>query len=173
MNEKLLETSLGRVWQHAKSDRPIAILTAFRGEYDHETNLKRNKELAAKIRNLGYGFFFVDGYWIENAGTDKEIHVAEDSIFVVAPIDSDESFKNHMIGLGNTYEQEGVLLKTTDGTKIYDQDGEVIADIGTLKPSKMGDMYTRLRNNKKSNTFVFESERDDIGWIQRLAGITR
>ena len=34
-------------------------------------------------------------------------------------------------------------------------------------------IYTKLRTNKKADSFVFESERDDLGWLQRLAGIKR
>lgn len=169
----LKEASLSRVWQHAQSDRPIALLTAFRGEYDKEENVRRNKELAATIRKLGYGYFFVDGYWIENQGTPEEVHVAEDSIFVIAPEGSDEKFRSQMISLGDKYNQDGVLVKDRDGAKVYDKQGGVIFDVGTLQPGKAGDIYTRLRNNKKSNTFVFESERDDLGWLQRLAGVTR
>lgn len=41
-------------------------------------------------------------------------------------------------------------------------------NVSELKPGKAGEMYTKLRNNKKSNTFVFEGERDDDGFIQRL-----
>lgn len=170
---KLNEASLSRVWQHAESDRPIALLTAFRGEYDREENVRRNKELAATIRKLGYGYFFVDGYWIENQGTPEEVHVAEDSIFVIAPEGSDEKFRSQMISLGAKYNQDGVLVKDKDGAKVYDKQGGVMFDVGTLKPGKAGEIYTRLRNNKKSNTFVFESERDDLGWLQRLAGVTR
>lgn len=171
--KKIQEASLSRVWQHAESDRPIALLTAFRGEYDREENVRRNKELAATIRKLGYGFFFVDGYWIENQGTPEEVHVAEDSIFVIAPEGTDEKFRSQMISLGAKYNQDGVLVKDKDGAKVYDKDGGVMFDVGTLKPGKAGEIYTRLRNNKKSNTFVFESERDDLSWLQRLAGMSR
>jgi hypothetical protein len=173
MNNELMEAKLGRVWQHAQSDRPIALLTAFRGEYDREENVRRNKELAATIRKLGYGYFFVDGYWIENQGTPEEVHVSEDSLFVIAPEGSDEKFRKQMVELGAKYNQDGVLIKDKDGAKIYEKDGSVMFDVGTLKPGKAGEIYTRLRNNKKSNTFVFESERDDLGWLQRLAGIKK
>jgi len=165
------EASLSRVWQHAESDRPIALLTAFRGEYDRDENVRRNKELAATIRKMGYGFFFVDGYWIENQGTPEEVHVSEDSIFVIAPEGTDEKFRAQMIELGSKYNQDGVLVKDKDGAKIYTGSGDVYDEVGTLSPGKAGEIYTRLRNNKKSNTFVFESERDDLGWLQRLAGI--
>ena len=77
--DNVSEASLSRVWQHTQSDRPIALLTAFRGEFGQADNIKRNKTLAAQVRKLGYGFFFVDGYWIENQGTPEEIHVSEDS----------------------------------------------------------------------------------------------
>lgn len=167
----LKEASLSRVWQHVESDRPIALLTAFRGEYDREENVRRNKELAATIRKLGYGYFFVDGYWIENQGTPEEVHVAEDSMFVIAPEGADEKFRSQMISLSDKYNQDGVLVKDRDGAKVYGKQGDVIFDVGTLQPGKAGDLYTRLRNNKKSNTFVFESERDDLGWLQRLAGV--
>lgn len=167
------EASLSRVWQHAESDRPIALLTAFRGEYDYEENVRRNKELAATIRKLGYGYFFVDGYWIENEGTPEEKHVAEDTIFVIGQEGSDEKFRKQMIQLGAKYNQDGVLVKDKDGAKVYEKDGSVMFDVGTLKPGKAGEIYTRLRNNKKANAFIFEAERDDLGWLQRLAGVKR
>ena len=170
------EASLSRIWQHAKSDRPIALLTAFRGEYDREENVRRNRQLAATIRKLGYGFFFVDGYWIENQGTPEEVHVAEDSLFVIAPVGADEKFRQQMIELGASYNQDGVLIKDKEGAKVYDKSGGEMFDVGTLSPGKAGEMYTKLRNNKKSNTFVFEGERDDVGFIgrpQKLAGVAK
>jgi len=170
------EASLSRVWQHAQSDRPIALLTAFRGEYDREENVRRNKQLAATIRKLGYGFFFVDGYWIENQGTPEEVHVAEDSLFVIAPEGTDEKFRQQMIELGASYNQDGVLIKDNKGAKVYDKSGDEMFDVGTLSPGKAGEIYTKLRNNKKSNTFVFEGERDDEGFIrrlQKLSGVTK
>jgi len=170
------EASLSRVWQHAQSDRPIALLTAFRGEYDREENVRRNKQLAATIRKLGYGFFFVDGYWIENQGTPEEVHVAEDSLFVIAPEGTDEKFRQQMIELGTSYNQDGVLIKDNKGAKVYDKSGDEMFDVGTLSPGKAGEIYTKLRNNKKSNTFVFEGERDDEGFIrrlQKLSGVTK
>ena len=176
MTQQIQEASLSRVWQHAKSDRPIALLTAFRGEYDRDENVRRNKELAATVRKLGYGFFFVDGYWIENQGTPEEVHVSEDSLFVIAPEGTDEKFRQQMIELGVKYNQDGVLIKDKEGAKVYDKSGGVMFDVGTLSPGKAGEMYTKLRNNKKSNTFVFEGERDDLGFIgrlQKLAGVTK
>lgn len=165
------EASLSRVWQHVNSDRPIALLTAFRNEYTREENLVRNRALSADIRKAGYGFFFVDGYWIENQGTPAEVHVAEDSIFVIGNAGKHSEFLNSMIKFGKQYNQDAVLVKTSEGAKLYDQSGTTILNVGTLKPGKISQIYTKLRSGKQADSFVFEAERDDLSWIQRLAGI--
>ena len=167
----LQEASLSRVWQHVESAKPVALFSAFRGEYTREENVSRNKKLAADVRGLGYGYFFVDGYWIENEGTDLEAHVAEDTLFVIAPEGTDAEFVSHMVRLVAAYDQESALIKTLDGANLYDQNGDIVLNVGTLKPGAMGEIYTQLRNNKKANTFVFEAERDDLTWLQRLAGL--
>ena len=166
--KQLSESSLSRVWQHfADNRKSCALLTAFRGEYDYETNTRRNHDLAAKIRNLGYGFIFVDGFWVENAGTANEIHVSEDSVFVNASAD-DDSFADKMHSLANEYRQDAVLVKDNRSTRLIFSDGNTQV-LGRVQPGKMGVMYTKLRNNKKANTFVFASERDDCGFLKRLS----
>ncbi len=169
MRKVLQEASLNRVWQHFNSDRPFAIVTAFRGEYSRDENVQRNKELAATVRNMGYGFFYLDGFWVENEGTDKEQHVSEDSLFIIGKEGQDDIFVRDMVHLGKEYDQDGVLVKTIDGVKIYDKNGNPMFDIGNFTPNKAGEAYSKLRHGK--GTFIFESERDDIGFIQRLAGI--
>ena len=167
VTELLTESSLSRVWQHFKNpEKQVAILTAFRGEYDLEENLARNRELAVSIRRLGYGFFFVDGYWIENQGTPEEQHVSEDSIFVIAPVNK-KDFVEQMHTLGNRYNQDAVLVKNDSGVRLIYQDGST-ETLGDIQPGKLAQAYTRLRSNKRSNTFVFESERDDMGFVARL-----
>jgi len=167
---QLNESSLSRVWQHfANPDRSVALLTAFRGEFDHEENLKRNRDLGAQIRGLGYGFFYVDGFWTENPGTDREQKVREDSLFVTAPA-TDERFAERIHQLGNQFEQEGVLVKDATGVHIIAQDGSVKTK-EKVSMGSLGDAYTRLRNNQKANTFTFVEERDDVGFIARLAGL--
>lgn len=165
------ESKLSRVWQHfTDPNRSAAILTAFRGEYDREENLRRNRTLAAELRNLGYGIVYVDGFWVENPGTPEEIRVAEDSILVTAPADKSGAFAESIAKLGNKYEQEAVVVKDSRGTRLIFKDGSE-EPLGEIKPGQLSDIYTKLRTNKQASTFVFEGERDDLGFIQRLAGI--
>jgi hypothetical protein len=166
----LLEASLTRVWQHYEDkNRVFAILTAFRGEYDFDENKARNSALASDIRNLGYGFFYLDGYWIENEGTDNERRVKEDSLFVSTQNTKD--FAKNILSLGKKYNQEAVVVKDEEGARLLFSNGDTM-NLGDLKPGKMGDIYSQLRG-KGNRTFIFESERDDLGWIQRLAGLTK
>jgi len=167
---QLNESSLSRVWQHFDNpDRSVALLSAFRGEFDREENIERSKELAAQIRGMGYGFFYVDGFWIENPGTDREQKVQEDSLFVTAPA-TDRDFAERIHQLGNQYEQDGVLVKDAAGVRIIYRNGSVETK-ERLSMGSLGYVYTRLRNNRKANSFTFVEERDDLGFIARLAGL--
>lgn len=179
INEILTETSLGRVWKHFNDDdTAVAILTAFRGSNTYEQNVKRNRSLASQLKSLGYGYFFVDGFWIENMGTPEEQKAPEDSIFVIGRA-SDSNFVKNIHRLGNEYEQDAVLVKDGKGTRVIFKDGGT-KELGKMSPGTLADTYskisgrnldpgyTSLRTGKKTNTFVFTEEREDIGWIGRL-----
>jgi hypothetical protein len=170
MTDTLQEASLSRVWQHSQDPgTEFAILTAFRGEYPYEENTQRNRSLAADLRDQGYGFFYLDGYWVENEGTDQERRVKEDSIFTINRRAKDFAATIHR--LGNRYDQEAVVVKDSRGTRLIFKDGTE-QSLGQLRPGAMGTIYSQLRH-RRGATFVFESERDDLGWISRLAGLGR
>lgn len=158
-DELLKEQSLSRIWQHVdRLDQQFAIITAFRGEYTLEENIERNKSLANDIRKLGYGYFFVDGYYVENQGTPNEIRVKEDSIFVNPGKKFVPKFNEQMIALCRKYQQETVLIRTDKGFELFDSDGVSRVTMNKLNPNKIGMFYTQLRDKKK-RTFVFEGIR--------------
>jgi len=97
-----------------QGDNEFAILTAFRDEFSKKQNLSRNKILASKLKSEGYGYFYVDGYWVENKGKDNEVKVSEDSIFVINN-DNKPEFFDLIIKLGKTYNQDGVFIKNKNG----------------------------------------------------------
>ena len=45
----LEEASFSRINTHLKSDRPVGMMTAFRGTYTYQDNKKRNKKLMPNI----------------------------------------------------------------------------------------------------------------------------
>ena len=166
--QELNEVKLGRVLQHFKSDKTVVILTGFRGDKSEKENERRNKAIAAEFRKAGYGYFYVDGYWIENKGTPEEVKVSEDSIFVTA----DPKYSDALIGLAhaqaNKYDQDAIFVKSEEGVYLLYAGGKKEKLDSAFKPNKIGDFYTQLRGKGKASTFVFESERDGKGFFASL-----
>ncbi len=164
----LNEASLSRVWKHFKdTDTTVVIFTAFRDENTYDENVQKNKKFAAELKNHKFGYFYVDGYFPENEGTDDEVQVKEDSIFAIAKGTKGKDLIKLAHKLANSANQDSIIVKESTG-EIYflDKRGKKDTLNGDLKPGKLGKYYTKLRNKKTSNTFVFESERDGKGYFE-------
>lgn len=160
------ESRLTRVWQHFKSDKTIVIFTAFRDENTYEENNRKNRKFAAILKNSGFGYFFVDGYFPENEGTSDEIQVKENSIFVIAEKNKGSDLIKLCHELANSAKQDSIIVKESDGNIYFlESNGNKEKLNGDMKPGKLGKYYTQLRNKKQSNTFVFENERDGLGYF--------
>ena len=64
----LTEASLGRVMQHIKSKKNVkswGVVTSYRWDNTPTQNREANKELGKKIREMGLGFFELEGHWQE------------------------------------------------------------------------------------------------------------
>jgi len=148
------EVSLSRVWKHAGSkDKSFSIITAFRDENGLEKNIKLNKQLAGKIKNSGFGYFYLDGHWIENQGEAEEINVAEKSIFIVG--DSDGKLKGLVKKWIKEYNQDACIFKPSDSeiVELIFQDGST-EKVGKFRPNKISQAYSKLKNGR---TFIFEN----------------
>jgi len=167
------EASLARVWKHLNDpEKVVALISAFQGDpgVNVEMNLSNNRALAADIHNFGQGYMFLDGYWI----VDRE-KVEETAIFVAQKIKHEHTerlFVEKMTSLANQSNQDAVLIKTSEGMFFYYGDGRKEA-VGDLRAGKLGTAYTRLRTNKKTNTFVFEVERDELNIMSKIANATK
>jgi hypothetical protein len=154
---RLVASTLSRVWEMWKNeDRSFAILTAFRGEYDLEENIRRNLALAADVRAKGYGYHWLDGYFIENKGTPEEKKVEEDSLFVSAPKGKSENLKKDVMALLAEYKQEMAVFKPEKSNGevfLLSRSGEMISIGKSLLPNQIAENYSELRNGK--GTFVF------------------
>lgn len=169
-DDYLVETSLSRIWQHVNSDHPFIMITAFRGGSDApdilKRNIARNEQLASEIRSAGYGYTWIDGYWIENQGTPNEKHVAERSLFVVG----DDRLLNLAKGWMHAFQQESILYKPAgknQSVQLVSANGST-QDIGHFSPDKMAQAYSRLASGSR-RPFVFESAAIDGGWLARVA----
>ena len=165
----LTESTLSRVWQITSDpNRPFAVLTAFRSEYSREENLERNAQLGADLRNLGYGFWVLEGHWIENRDTPREVDAAEDVYFVSSKRQSPQ-FVYDILMLTSKYDQEAALVKSVDNVVRVCCPDSSSTEVPNFRPEMLGKAYSKIRRyHGNGRTFVFESARSAGGWAAHI-----
>lgn len=159
------EASLSRIWQHIEGGRSFGIITAFRGGMSLSENRKRNQQLKSDIRKAGFGYFQLDGHYVENYGKEDAEDVNEESFFVIGKEGYDSNLFGLLKTLGSKYDQDSVLFKNGEedevflvGTNNTGWPGKGKKEsVGRWKPNKAGEFYSKM----KGRTFVFES-----AWVQ-------
>lgn len=166
----LSEASLGRTYHHLNNNEiPVAFITAFRGGAEnYKDNVAANKMLAADIQNAKhFGYFFIEGGWIENEGTEQEQRVHEDSIFIVGNKNDNGALKGYVRKWIKEYNQDGALYKPEGGADVHliTDTGEEV-NLGKFSIGTAEEGYSRIRGKE----FHFESVRaPDKNWISRIA----
>lgn len=181
--QRLDEVSLSRVKSHF--DNPevaVSIFTMFRSEQDLKTNKRLNSYATAALRSAGFGFFYVEGGWIEHQGTPEEVKVEETSIFVQCEIADKEKLFNLVKQLAFNHNasaapQDAVVFKDVKPNGKPDiylctPKGRTDAFKGASM-GKFGEFYTRLRKGSwyqggTRKTFVFEGVRFSRSWSARI-----
>lgn len=164
---RLDEASLGRVLQHIQGKKNVknwGMLTAYRYANTPNQNKKLNKELEAELRQMGHGFFKVEGHWVEcqdgNLSYDdcpKNLlkDAIEESLFV-PNISAKQIHK-----LGKKYGQDAVIFggeQTKGNATLIFKDGKV-ENIGKFSPDKIQQAYSKLKGGR---TFVFKPEEPTV-----------
>lgn len=168
---KINESSLSRVWKHfSDDDTTVVIFTAFRDGVSRKISVQKNKKFAANLKNAGFGYFFVDGYFPENEGTEDEVQVSEDSIFAIADKNTSRKLIDLCHKLANSENQDSIIVKELDkGIYFLDKNKKKDSEyLGKQKVTfkEVGKFYTKLRNKKESNLFVFEKTHQRPGFIE-------
>ena len=164
---RLDEASLGRVLQHIQGKKNVknwGMLTAYRYVNTPNQNKKLNKELEGELRNMGHGFFKVEGHWVECQDGNLSYEdcpknllkdAIEESLFV-PNISAKEIHK-----LGKKYGQDAVIFggeQTKGNATLIFKDGKV-ENIGKFSPNKIQQAYSKLKGGK---TFVFNPEEPKV-----------
>jgi hypothetical protein len=166
----LSESGLSRLHDHMM-EHDSAILTAFRNEYSNEQNYKRNRELKAQLLSMDYGVTKVDGSYIENFETPQAIEVSEQSFFV-SNRTNDAGFVDSIKSLGESYEQDSVLIIPRGGSDAYligtregndfPPFGEKIS-VGGLKMGREAEFMSKI----KGRPIVFKEELETYDKLSR------
>jgi hypothetical protein len=168
-HQYLNETTLSRVWSHAENPLiPIGLMSASRKGMPDAVKHQKTLDLAADVRNEGYGYFFVDGHYTEAGGP-----VEETSVFIVGAPQDNGRLKGLMRRWLHDYSQESVLFKpegSNRGVLLTDAGTEL--DIGVMHPNRVGEMMTKLRG-RGDRPFVFESAYESMSFFGRLLAKVR
>ena len=180
MKNQINESSLSRVWSHLNDENKVVVIfTLCRNEQTESENLRLNKEAARVIRAEGFGYFWVEGGFVENQGKENEARVEEDSIFAIADIKDGKRLIDVVQVLafeptGYFEPQDSIAIKEVkaDGTAdiyLLNNQGHRDETFDNANIGGFGEFYSRLRNDKVSNTFVFESTRLEPSYFGRLS----
>jgi hypothetical protein len=152
-SEYLVETTLSRVWGHMNDPiTAVGIISASRHTNTPEENGRATRQLAGRVQNAGYGFFYVDGKFVE----DGNRPVVETSIFIVGTNDNGR-LKSLLLHWCKEFDQEAAIYKPTDSTEAFMlyRDGTQ-QSLGTLHPDNVSQYMTTLRGRGERN-FTFDS----------------
>lgn len=160
---RLDEASLGRVLQHIQGKKSVknwGMMTAYRYSNTPNQNKKLNKQLEGELRSKGYGFFKVEGHWVECQDgnlsyKDCPPNLLKDAIEESLFIPNVSAKDIHK--LGKKYGQDAVIFggeQTKGNATLIFKDGKV-ENIGKFSPNKIQQAYSKLKGGK---TFVFNPE---------------
>jgi hypothetical protein len=181
---QLDEASLVRLYGHTK-ERNIGVVTAFRGRYTLPENRSRNASLKSDIRGMGFGYYKMDGHYIEGFGTNNAKDSHEEVFFVIGDKGNDSGkLKGFLKKVGAKYNQDSILYKPSNsptavliGTQSKDEDGNPVTfpgmgnevTAGEFHPMKLGQFYSKM----KGRSFVFESYSIQKTWIEAFSEYIR
>lgn len=180
----LTEASLVRLYGHTVN-RNVGAISAFRGRYTLSENRTRNAKLASDIRSAGFGYYKMEGHYIEGYKTDKQKDVHEEAFFIIGDEGNDNGkLKGFLRKAGARYNQDSVLYKAFNnknailiGTQSADEDGNPVTfpglgkevSVGEFKPMRMGEFYSKM----KGKSFTFESYSVQKTWFEAFADYIR
>lgn len=158
----LSEAGLNRVIKH--TDKPFAILTAFRGGRSLKDNRKENKKLEGYMKAFRMGGIKLSGVWQEAPdGMDwkeakklgKTEEIVESSYFIPIPKDMEyQQFENLITNLTKKLNQDAAIIGDGDQVYFIYKNGTKEKFATKLTVNKMGQAYSKIQG--KSVPFIFE-----------------
>ena len=157
----VIESSLSRIYLHAEKNG-FFILSAFRGTFTMEQNLKRQDDLKKDLRKSNLGFIEMHGRWIEEYKDGSRELKTELSLFVPYNIKaqlSEGEFFDLAIKLMYNYNQDAIVYKSTTEKEIYVLDKKLnsVFSVGVFTADKIGEIYSTLKyGSHAGRNFLFE-----------------
>ena len=152
-NTSIVASSFNRAISHMNKYQCMFI-TAFRGEYSKNVNVKRNKQLFDDIKKSNLSFIKANGGYIENYGTEDAKNVTEDTYMI---INNNKYTSNDFITLAiawcKKYDQDAVLVTTPEfednkfisvSAKYYDKNGNIDMEFSDANMHTVEEYFTEI-----------------------------
>lgn len=159
------EAGLARMLSRIENDQEFSILTAYRGNYDKNKNIARNRDLRGELNKKKMGAYQLVGHWQEcedpgisyqNCPKDKLHDVVERSYLVVKPKEmSSEDFRNFIVEMLKKFEQDGAVYKSGNDINILEKTGSMFKIGSGMALGKIAQGYSQ-HVNKTNVPFTFE-----------------
>lgn len=173
-------SSLSQLIEFAQN-RNVGIISAFLSSCSNQENLNRSAKLEDEIRGAGYGFYRLEGQYVEDNAYASEQDVHERAVFVIGKEGEDSgNLKGMLAKMGTQYEQNYILLKPHNENKAYlvstgkNSEGMETNQttnfcrfecLGQLEPMKLSEYYSQMKGRK----FLFESYEQADNWMSAYA----
>ncbi|CAN5535134.1 hypothetical protein BH11PLA2_BH11PLA2_16140 [soil metagenome] len=169
--------SLARTWELAKTGKVMVLITGFVQGLPHDKNVARNAVLARTIRDAGFGYTPLYGYWAYDeadpeTGAVLKRKAREDTFLVSAPARiSNSELKSIVLKWIRDYRQEAAVVKYADSeiAHLLVANGTEVP-LGKWSINRLSSIYSQMRggDDKSYRAFVFEAA-DDHSWSTQLA----
>jgi len=175
--EEAARRSLARTWELAQTGKVMVLITAFVQGLSPDKNTARNAVLASSIRDAGFGYTPLYGYWAyetqePETGVTTKRKAREDTFLVSAPEKiPNAELRSIVLRWLAKFNQEAAVVKYADSEIAYllVANGEE-TQLGKWSINHLASIYSQMRGrgDKPRRTFVFEAA-DDHSWSARLA----
>ena len=156
INESMLtEASVKRLQKHLEMGEPVAIVSAYRSDYDDNKMRnatmcnKKTNELRSIVLSNKFGFNRGVGGFVEHLkdGSTREVKDERSTIIFAKP-EREQELKKLAIALGKRFEQESILFVDAKGKACWiDTKNSVGKEtpLGAFHPERVGDYFTKIK----------------------------
>jgi len=171
--EPLTEVRLSKVYEALTSKQfATGIITAYQHtrSISAQENDQNNRDLAANLRNSGFGFCWMDCVWQDNTQSTPEI-----AILVTADRNSQQRLFDILKAGASKYNQGAFVYRRAgfgEQTCVFDSNGEDINSFIHVRLDEIFELYAQSRSSRAPGTFSVQETRRAIGFFGKLAGLS-
>ena len=153
LSDILNEAGPSRIIKHIHDGTPFIMVSAYRADKDHATNLQRNARMKHILRGLMLSHIQTEGEYHELGAAEPS---PEQSFFIMPMRDHDSIPGDHLLAIGeklmHAFEQDSIIYGDGEMVWLISNDGtkQKLGNRLTFQPKT--DAFTKVKGRKFSYT---------------------